>query len=160
MYNNQSFNHSALEEQYKCIKKTWIFAKSAKHWFNLMAQADRTPGISSRILCMLSMSGLGQKTNNTSHIWNQKKKQQNSSCSRDHLNDEEAVKGQRDCVAQEYHSSSSSRKRRVRILIRKSIDCQVHKHISQKEGRWDLLGVSLEAQRRTTANNTHGKIRI
>uniref|UniRef100_A0A3Q2QFH5 exodeoxyribonuclease III n=1 Tax=Fundulus heteroclitus TaxID=8078 RepID=A0A3Q2QFH5_FUNHE len=55
-------------------------------------------------------------------------------------------------VGQEYHSTLSSRKRGVSILIRKNIDCQIHKHVSHKEGRWVILDATLEGQRMTIAN--------
>lgn len=38
------------------------------------------------------------------------------------------------------------------ILIRKIIVCQIHKHVSHKEGRWVILDVTLEGQRMTIAN--------
>ena len=64
-----------------------------------------------------------------------------------HLNDEEAAKLKREWVGQEYHSTFSSRKRGVSILIRKNIDCQIHKHVSRKEGRWVILDVMLGGQK-------------
>lgn len=69
-----------------------------------------------------------------------------------HLNNEEAAKLKREWVGQEYHSTFSSRRRGVSILIRKNIDCQIHKHVSHKEGRWVILDVTLEGQRMTIAN--------
>ena len=69
-----------------------------------------------------------------------------------HLNDEEAAKLKRLCVGQEYHSTFSSRKRGVSILIKKNIDCQIHKHVPHKEARWVILDVTLEGQRMTIAN--------
>lgn len=56
-----------------------------------------------------------------------------------HLNDEEAAKLKREWVGQEYHSTFSSRKRGVSILIRKKIDCQIHKRLMSHTRKADGL---------------------
>lgn len=65
---------------------------------------------------------------------------------RDSLDKEESTKLQRDWVGKIFFSAYSSSQRGVSILIRKNININIHKELSDSEGRWvaidaDLFGI-------------------
>ena len=60
-----------------------------------------------------------------------------------HLDNEESTKLQRDLVGKTFFSAYSSKQRGISILIRKNLNINIYKQLTDKEGRWVAIDVGL-----------------